>query len=233
MTARRDPARRRAAGRIPVSAVIYLACLVVAACWYALQTLHITVASPPPLPIERTARVAAFLDYFRTTVPQQCGALLFASAGFAAFYVLTDRTTSIIDRPWPARTCRLGATLFITAQLIQLGGYRHLYDTSPTSGRDPEADLVTLQLVDAIDDALELGAFTLLAAGMLGLGISSHAPSSARAWSRSSTFTGLIYLALAAAMSVAACTAVDVLLIVGGTIASPVWALTLARATRE
>ena len=57
---------------------------------------------------------------------------------------------------------------------IQLGGYRHLYETSPTSGRDPEADLVALQLVDALDDALELGAFTLLAAGMLGLGISSQ-----------------------------------------------------------
>ncbi len=113
------------------------------------------------------------------------------------------------------------------------GGYRHLYKTSPTSGRDPDSDLVTLQLVDSLDDALELGAFTLLAAGMLGLGISSHAPRSARAWSRSSTLTGLIYLALAGAMAVAAWTAVDVLLIVGGTIAAPVWALTLARATRE
>ena len=174
MTARRDPDRRRAAGRPPVSAVIYSACLVVAAGWYALQALHITVASPPPLPAERTARLAVFLEYFRTTVPQQCGALLLASAGFAAFYVLTERTTSIIDRRWPARMCRLGATLFITAQLIQLGGYRHLYETSPTSGRDPDADLVTLQLVDAIDDALELGAFTLLAAGMLGLGITSQ-----------------------------------------------------------
>ena len=50
MTARRDPARRRAAGRPPASAVIYSTCLVVAAGWYALQALHITVASPPPLP---------------------------------------------------------------------------------------------------------------------------------------------------------------------------------------
>ena len=230
---RRNPDVRGAAGRIPVSAVMYSACLVVAAGWYALQALHITVASPPPLPAERTARIAAFLENFRTTVPQQCGALLVASAGFAAFYVLTERTTSIIDRPWPARMCRLGATLFIAAQLIQLGGYRLLYDTSPTKGRDPDADLVTLQLVDAIDDALELGAFTLLAAGMLGLGLSSHATRAARPWSRSSTFTGLIYLALAGAMAAAAWTAVDVLLIVGGTIAAPVWALTLARATRE
>ncbi|MCA1481830.1 hypothetical protein I6F37_43630, partial [Bradyrhizobium sp. NBAIM08] len=55
----------------------------------------------------------------------------------------------------------------------------------------------------------------------------------ARPWSRSSTFTGLIYLALAGAMTAAAWTAVDLLLIVGGTIAAPVWALTLARATRE
>ena len=187
----------------------------------------------PRPPRRRRPGLAAFLEYFRTTVPQQCGALFLASTGFAAFYVLTDRTTSIIDRRWPARVCRLGATLFITAQLIQLGGYRHLYETSPTSGRDPDADLVTLQLVDALDDALELGAFTLLAAGMLGLGISSHAPRSARGWSRSSTLTGLIYLALAGAMAVAAWTAVDVLLIVGGTIAAPVWALTLARATRE
>ena len=232
MTAPREPDRRRGVGRPPMSAVVYSACLVVAAGWYALQTLHITVANPPSLPAERTARLAVFLEYFRTTVPQQCGALLLASAGFAAFYVLTERTTSIIDRRWPARVCRLGATLFITAQLIQLGGYRHLYATSPTSGRDPEADLLTLQLVDAIDDALELAAFTLLATGMLGLGITSQATLSARAWSRSSTFAGLIYLALAGAMAAAAWTAVDLLLIVGGTIAAPIWALTLVRAAR-
>jgi hypothetical protein len=210
-----------------VSAVVYSACLTVAAAWYALQATHLTVADPPELPAERAGGIAVFLDYFRSTVPQQCGALALAIAGFAAFFTLTDRAASLVEQRWPARMCRLGSALFITAQLVQLGGYRYLYEAS-ANGRDPETDLVTLQLVDAIDDALELGAFALLAAGMLGLGASSQARRSARAWSRASTVTGLLYLALAGAMAVAAWTVVDALLIVGGVAAAPIWAFTLA-----
>ncbi len=183
MTARRQHDRLRKARRTPRSAIVYSACLVLAAGWYALQALHVTIANPPPLPRDRTARLTIFFEYFRSTVPQQCMAMLIASAGFAALYVLTERTNSISDYEWPARLCRLGAALFITAQLIQVGGYRYIYDTSLPAGRDLTADLVALQLVDAIDDALELGAFALLGAGMIGLGLATHISPATRGWS--------------------------------------------------
>jgi hypothetical protein len=46
----------------------------------------------------------------------------------------------------------------------------------------------------------------------------------------SSTLTGLLYLALAGTMGLAASTLVDVLMIVGGTVAAPIWAVLLIRA---
>ena len=131
-------------------------------------------------------------------------------------------TTDMIARRWPATVCRLGATLFITAQLIQLGGYRQLYEATSRTGRDLDADFVALQLVDAIDDALELGAFTLLAVGMLGFGATANAARAARTWSHTCTATGLVYLALAGTMALAAWTAVDLLLITGGTLAAAI-----------
>ena len=231
MTARRIPHTRHGAGHQPLSAVVYSACLVLAASWYALEALHVTIASPPPLPTDRTARITLYFEYVRTTVPQQCVALLIVSAGFAALYVLAERAISIVDLSWPAHLCRLGATLFITAQLIQFGGYRHVSQTSLNAGRDLTADLITLQVIDAIDDALELGAFALVGVGMLGLGIAArHAPAT-RTWSRWSTLSGLLHLALAGAIALAAWNVVDVLLIAGGTIAAPIWAFTLTHVT--
>jgi hypothetical protein len=211
-------------------AVVYSACLVGAAGWYALQQLHITIGSPPTLPAERTARLRIYLDYFASTVPQQCAAIIVASAGFAAFYVLTHSTTALAAAHWPASLCRLGATLYITAQLVQIGGYRRALEAPRTAGRDLTADLVTLQLVDAIDDALEIGAFAVLATGMLGLGAAARRNAQARRWALTSMLTGLLYLTLAGAMALAAWTVVDVLMILGGTVAAPVWAVLLIRA---
>jgi hypothetical protein len=211
-------------------AVVYSACLAGAAGWYTLQQLHITIGSPPPLPAERTARLRIYLDYFASTVPQQCTAIILATAGFAAFYVLTHSTATLAAAHWPVSLCRLGATLYITAQLIQVGGYRLALETPRTARRDLTADVVTLQLVDAIDDGLEIGAFAVLAIGMLGLGAAGRRSVQARRWALSSTLTGLLYLALAAAMAVGAWTVADVLMMVGGTVAAPVWAVLLIRA---
>lgn len=230
MTPLIDGAPLDARAKRSLAAAVYSACLVGAAGWYALQQLHITIGSPPPLPAERTARLRTYLDYFASTASQQCAAIIIASAGFAAFYVLTYSTTKLVAARSPASLCRLGATLYITAQLIQVGGYRLVLATPRTADRDLTADVVALRLTDSIDDALEIGAFALLATGMLGLGAAARRHPHAHRWALSSILTGLLYLALAPAMALAAWKVVDVLMIVGGIVAPPVWAVLLIRA---
>jgi hypothetical protein len=219
-----DHATRALAG------VVYCACLAGAAGWYALQQLHITIGSPPTLPAERTARLRIYLDYFASTVPEQCVVILLSTAGFAAFYVLTYSTTRLGATRPGASLCRLGATVYITAQLVQVGGYRLVLDSPRPAGRDLTADVAALRLTDSIDDALEMGAFALLATGMLCVGAAVRRESHARRWARSSMLIGLLYLALAGTMALAAWTVVDVLMIVGGVVAPPVWAVLLSRA---
>jgi hypothetical protein len=118
-----------------------------------------------------------FFEYFSSTVPQQYATLLLAATALAALYVLTGPTSERFQADTPCALVRLGAIPYITAQLMQAGAYCQASQIAATTDGDLEAWLVEFRIVDAVDDALEIGAYTTLGLGIVSLAITTwHHP---------------------------------------------------------
>lgn len=218
-----------------MAAVVHAVGLFSAAMWYALQQLHITVESPTPFPpdADRATQIELYVAHLQRTLPQQYGALLIAAVAFAGLYLLAEQTASVLGARRAGALIRLGAGLYITAQLIQAGGYRYLATNTATPSPRIEAQIVGQNMVDAIDDALEVGAYTGLGLGILVLAVATWTRPSTRHWSRLSAVVASIYIALAATTAVEAWALVDPILALGGIVVGPTWAVWLGLLLRD
>ena len=227
-TVAREDRRRRSAY---ASAAVTAAAMILATAVYVLIQTHVIVDSPPPIPTdaERAGQLRIFFGYFVATSGWNQCALVLSAVGFAALFVLLGQC-----RPMPSDVAtdvvRLGSALYLSAQLLQAGAYGSLHDAAMRPGADLEATLVGLHAVDAVDDAFEIGSYVLLGLGVVGL--ARRRPRALpRLWAPLCGTLAFAFLALAGLSFAKAWTAADVVLVLGGAMLLPAWALVLATST--
>ena len=214
----------------PVEAIVAATGLVSATIWYGLIETHLVVDAPPELPAtaDRAEKLDLVIGYVASTSGQYIGDLVVVSVAFAALFELVGRAATALAIPGPFGLVRLGCGLFVGAQLFQAGSYRGLGDLVGT-GADNEALYVSLRVADAVDDAIEIGAFTALGLGTLALSRRLRLADGRRVSPALTRLLGLAYIVLAVSLAMQRWTLVDLVMVLGAGLLAPWWVLRLGQ----
>ncbi len=219
---------RRRVGTTGAVAAIGSIALAVAAVWYVLAVEGITVAREPVFAGHETLaeKFRIYFGWVVLTLPQERLYVSIAILGFACLAVVA--VLAMREIAADASLARagtfavvLGATLWIVGNLIQLGAHRAVGSMAMSRNPLPTVGAIFFT-ADRIDDAFETAAFAALGVGMLLLA-RSRMPSGTRAWGRYTAALGAASLVLTVAYLADEGDAIDVLLLVLGAIALPVW----------
>ncbi len=206
------------------------AVFLVAAAWYALVVTAVTVDAEPTFSPGQpfSERLEIFYDWFGTTVGQE---VFYGS--ISTFAVLCLGATALFvgrrlaaEGPVAALGAQgivAGVVLWAVGSVMQLGGHAAVarMAAGETSLEVVHSVKVT---IDTVNDAFQLAAVLLLGAGLLGFAaLGLRRGSEWLGWARCTLAVGLVILALAGAYAARAYDVVDLLLVVGGVVALPVW----------
>lgn len=209
--------------------------LVVAAGWYALIAERVTVRDDPGFirgSSEHVLRV--FFDWFVSTILQQRIDNVIAMVAFLALIGLALSLRELLGRDRAAAVfgsvaLSLGSALWITGNLIQLGGYRAI-EIAVEQRRALEPVNSIGLVIDTIDDWFELTAFALIGTGIVMFGISAlRSRMAARSWSYYSFVVGAVALFVSIAYVADSGDLVDLSLFALGIVLAPGWGVWTAR----
>lgn len=214
---------------------VFAVALFVAAGWYALIAERVTVRDEPGFirgSPEHVLRV--FFDWFVSTILQQRIDSVIAIVAFLALIGLALSLRELFGRDRPAAVfgsaaLSLGSALWITGNMVQLGGYRAI-EIAVEQRRALEPINSIGLVVDMIDDWFELTAFALLGTGIVMFGISAlRSRAAARSWSYYSFVVGAVALFVSIAYATDSGDLVDLSLFALGIGLAPGWGVWTAR----
>jgi hypothetical protein len=202
----------------------------VAAVWFVLIDRGVTVPDRPesiPGPWEHA--LGRFFNWFQTILVQERLDTGIAIVGFLALIGLAlslraafggDRVAAVLG----AAAVSLGSTLWITGNVIQLGGHRAVEILAEQGGSrslDPVNSIGAT--IDTIDDWFELTAFAVIGIGILSFAAAAlETAAFPRSWAAYSfTVAGASVLLSAAYLVENDLT--DLVLLLSGIVLAPVW----------
>ena len=214
--------------------------LVVAAAWYGLISLHVTVAAPPAF--DAAVPIGVMLHrYYAWFVPTLQEERIDTAIAIIAFVCLVPIASALRDRLGQASSLtRIGATgvavgalTWVIGNVAALGGHRAV-GLMATHGNPIETVNAIGFTIDTIDDAFELAAFALIGAGTLAFGwVALHDRRAPRRWGWLSLAVGIVTLTLSAAYAANEGDLVDLLLVSGGVVLLPAWLISTGRFLRR
>lgn len=228
-----------AAGPADIAAYLGAAALVIAAAWYGLAVKGVT-ATPAPQPPPGAAPQAWLHTYYRwlvTTLPQERLYTSIAIAGFICLAVVAAYVRDLLGRDHAltragAFALWLGAGLWITGSVIQLGGHRAVGLMATHTNPIQTTNSIAFT-VDMIGQAFALAAFALIGVGMLAFAsAAAGARTRHRAWAGYTALISLLMLVAAWSYAAGNSSLTDLILLVGGLLALPVWLAWTAALTR-
>jgi hypothetical protein len=220
------------------SAVPYVgaAAFAIAAAWYGLSKLGITMprepAVQPGISVEASQR--QFNAWFVTTLHQE---RIVTAIAIVAFVCLIATATFLRDLPARDRgTARIaaiaetvGATLWIVGNVAQLGAHRAVGLLS-THDYTTETISAVLFSFDLVRDAFELTGFALMGVGMLFFARAAiRADARAKGWKWLTAVVGIGTLALVVSYLFPIGNLSDLLLVSVGAVLMPTWLFSSGR----
>ncbi|HET7014575.1 MAG TPA: hypothetical protein VFI65_11725 [Streptosporangiaceae bacterium] len=212
------------------------AAFVIAATWYALALHNITQAGPPQVgpKVSAVRGLHLFYRWFASTLPQERLYTVIAIAGFGclAAVALAVRDQLGLGNTRVARTSALaivaGSAVWIASNIAQLGGHRAI-GLMATHANPIQAVNSIAFTIDTTASALELTAFVLIGAGMLGFAYAARPQAGYRVWTGLSAALGLLMLVLAWTYASGPNDLTDWLLPITGVAAVPAWLILTTR----
>jgi hypothetical protein len=229
MTTVTAPAGTRAGRAQTLAVYLAAAAFAVSAAWYALIAEHVTVAAPPAGDSLRD-----FYTWFAGTLPQE---RLDTGLGIVAMLCLVPVAGLLRDlfgraapaAGWATSALALGAVVWSTGNLLQLGGHRAV-GLMATHANPIETVNAIAFTVDTVDEAFEVAGFLLLGAGLLGLAaLAARRSAVALVWTGATAVTGVVLLLLAFAYLAGTDGPATWLLAAAGVLVLPAWLLLTAR----
>jgi len=226
------------------------AAFIVAAAWYGLAANGVTAAAAPSPAAGGTpgAALHAYYRWFATTLPQERLYTALAMAGFLClgWAVTAARDWLGADRPLTrigAALAGFGAALWITANLLTLGGHRAV-GLMATHANPVQTVSSIAFTIDTSTEAVELGAFLLTGAGLLALAAASAGTSRPRAtatgaglrradqvWPYLTVLTAVMLVVTGVSETAASGTLSQWALIVSGAVLLPAWLIVTGQLT--
>jgi hypothetical protein len=221
------------AGR--VFAWVFAIGLFVGGLWYGLILQNVTVSDEPSFGpgTPRNQVLRAFYDWFLTTLTQERLDGLIAIVGFVALIGVSLTLRVVFGRERPlsliaSSAITLGSVLWITGNLLQLGGHRAVEIMARVNTDLVPANAIHFT-VDQIDNAFELSAFALIGGGVIAFAVDANRTAILpKGWGWFTLLLGALLLLAAVAYAFDNGDLVDVLLLIGGVVLAPIWGIWLA-----
>lgn len=221
------------AGR--VFAWVFALGLFVSGVWYGLILQNVTVSDEPSFgpgtPRDQVLR--GFYDWFLSTLTQQRLSGVIAIVGFVALIGVSIGLREVFGRERPlsviaSSAITLGSLLWITGNLLQLGGHRAVEIMARVNTDLVPANAVHFT-VDQIDNAFELSAFALIGVGAIAFAVDAiRTAVLPKPWGWLTLLLGTLLLLAATAYAFDNGDLVDALLLIGGVVLAPIWGFWLA-----
>jgi hypothetical protein len=178
------------------------AALLVAGVWNAFIQEHVSVSSPPSLPVGATPAQAMsrYLTWYAGTVAQQRTDAIVAMVGVMGVVILADALrrrvadTNLLGRA-ACTAMAGGGIMWVTGQLVGIGGPRAV-GLMATHGNPIQGVGSIGFTIDTITDAFSAAAFVLLGLAMVAIGIAPVRLGNVR-WTALTTVTGVLSLVVA------------------------------------
>ena len=225
---------RDASRRPGMTGYLGAAALAVATAWYALATLHVTVAAPPQARSGVTANqtLRAFYHWFAGTLLQQRLYMAIAIGAFAAFAALALLARQVLA---PAsslaaagsRAITAGVIAYGTGTVIFLGGHQAV-GLMATHDNPIQVTNSIAFTIDTIDQAFDLTAYALFCAGMAALAWVALRQGR-RAWGGYTAALAVLALLIAWSYGAGGGDVTNDLLFAGGLVLLPAWMIWTSR----